>query len=188
MWFLRMLRLRARALMRSAAVDDDLRSEMEGHLERLVQEHIARGLSPEAAREAARREFGPVTQLIEQSRDARGVAFLATLAQDLRYGLRLLRRTPGFAAAATLTIALGIGATTAMFSVVDGVLLKPLAVKDQARLLIVWTSRPERGFSHWPFSHASYLGMRERLRTVSGVAAHPYAGTLPGVLHLARMP
>ena len=93
MRFLRMLRLRARALMRSAAVDDDLRSEMEGHLERLVQEHIARGLSPEAARAAARREFGPVTQLIEQSRDARGVAVLATLAQDLRYGLRLLRRT-----------------------------------------------------------------------------------------------
>jgi putative ABC transport system permease protein len=107
-------------------------------------------------------------------------AFLA----DLRYGLRLLRKSPVFAVVTIGTLALGIGATTAMFSVVDGVLLKPFPVKDQARLLVVWTSKPHRGFSHWPFSYASYVGMRERLRTASGVAAHPYAGALSAVLHL----
>src|SRR5258708_2357864 len=111
-------------------------------------------------------------------------AVMGALLADLGYGLRLLRRSPGFAVVTIGTLALGIGATTAMFSVVDGVLLKRLPVKDQDRLLVVWTSKPERGFSHWPFSYASYMGMRERLRTVSGVAAHPYAGTLSGVLHL----
>jgi len=109
---------------------------------------------------------------------------MEALLADLRHGLRLLRKSPAFALITIGTLALGIGATTAMFSVIDGVLLKPFPVKDQARLLIVWTSKPERGFKHWPFSYASYLGMRERLRTVAGVAAHPYAGALPAVLHL----
>jgi putative ABC transport system permease protein len=109
---------------------------------------------------------------------------MEALLADLRYGLRMLRKSPAFALITIGTLALGIGATTAMFSVVDGVLLKPFPVKDQDRLLVVWTSKPERGFKHWPFSYASYLGMRERLRTVGGVAAHPYAGALPAVLHL----
>ena len=106
------------------------------------------------------------------------------LSADAKYGVRLLRKSPGFAAAAVATLALAIGATTAMFSIVDGVLLKPLPVKDQNRLLVVWTSVPQRGFEHWPFSYTSYLGIRERLRTVSGAAAQPYSGTLPAVLHL----
>ena len=109
---------------------------------------------------------------------------MGALVADLRHGLRLLRKSPGFALVTIGTLALGIGATTAMFSVVYGVLLKPFPVKDQQRLLVVWTSIPERGFSHWALSYASYEGIRERLRTTSGVAAHPYAGTLSAVLHL----
>ena len=87
-------------------------------------------MTPLAARAAARREFGPMTQLVEESRDARGVAWIANVAQDVKYGARLLRRTPGFAAAAILTVALGIGATTAMFSIVYGVLLQPLPFEE----------------------------------------------------------
>jgi putative ABC transport system permease protein len=109
---------------------------------------------------------------------------MGALLADLGYSLRVLRKSPGFALITIGTLALGIGATTAMFSVVDGVLLKPFPVKDQARLLIVWTSIPERGFSHWPLSYRSYEGMRERVRTVSGLAAHPCSGTLPALLHL----
>jgi putative ABC transport system permease protein len=109
---------------------------------------------------------------------------VSTLFTDLRYGLRLLRQSPAFAVVVIGTLALGIGATTAMFSVVDGVLLKPFPVKEQDRLLVVWTSIPERGFDHWALSYESYLGMRERVRTATGVAAQPYAGTLPGILHL----
>jgi putative ABC transport system permease protein len=104
------------------------------------------------------------------------------LVADLGYALRLLRNSRVFALITIGTLALGIGATTAMFSVVDGVLLKPLPVKDQGRLLVVWTSIPKQGFDHWPLSYDSYVGMRERLRTVSGVAAHPYAGAVPAVL------
>jgi predicted permease len=109
---------------------------------------------------------------------------MEALHTDLRHAVRQLRRSPGFTLIAVATLALAIGATTAMFSVVDGVLLKPLPVKDQDDLLVVWTSIPDRGFAHWPFSYAAYVGMRERLRTVSGAAAQPYAGTLPGFLHL----
>jgi putative ABC transport system permease protein len=104
--------------------------------------------------------------------------------QDVRYALRALKAAPVVSIAAIVSLVLGIGAATAVFSVVDGVLLRPFPVKDQGRLLVVWTSKPEKGFDHWPLSYASYGGMRQRLRTTSGVGAHPYAGTLSGVLHL----
>ena len=104
--------------------------------------------------------------------------------QDLRYSVRALRVAPVVSIAAILSLALAIGAATAIFSVVDGVLLKPFPVTAQERLLVVWTSKPERRFAHWPFSYAGYLAMRERLRTTSGVGAHPYAGVLTAVLHL----
>lgn len=104
--------------------------------------------------------------------------------QDVRYSVRALRVAPVVSMAAVLSLALAIGAATGIFSVVDGVLLKPFPVKAQERLLVVWTSKPERAFAHWPFSYAGYQGMRERLRTTSGVGAHPYAGVLTAVLHL----
>jgi putative ABC transport system permease protein len=104
------------------------------------------------------------------------------LLADVKFGARMLRRSPGFTVSAIATLALAIGATTAMFAVVDGVLLKPLPVRDDRRLLVVWTSVPERGFDHWSFSYASFVGIRERLRTVTDTAAQPYAGTLPAVL------
>src|SRR5438445_11857466 len=92
--------LRVRALVRSGAVDAELADEMRDHVERIVAEHVARGMSVEAARAAARREFGPVPQLVDQSRDARGVMWLVNAWQDARYGARLLVKAPGFAAAA----------------------------------------------------------------------------------------
>src|SRR5688500_16572223 len=116
MRWLSSLRMRLRALINADAVDRDLADEMRDHFDRLVDENLARGMTPGAAREAARREFGPVVQLTEESREARGVQWAANALQDFGYGVRLMRRSPGFALAATLTIALGIGATTAMFS------------------------------------------------------------------------
>ncbi len=105
------------------------------------------------------------------------------LSGDVRYALRLFLAHPGFAAAAALTLALGIGAATAVFGVVDGVLLKPFPVKDQQRLLVVWKSAPDRGMENWPFKYRTYEAMRERLHAVSSLAAHPYADTLTAVLH-----
>src|SRR3954469_1572163 len=153
MRMLQMIRMRIRALRRSADVDAELGAEMRDHLARLVDEHVARGMPLDAARTAAAREFGPMTQLMEASRDARGVAWVPAALQDLRYGIRLMRRAPGFAAAAVLTVALGVGATTAMFSVVYGVLLRPLPYGDADRLVDIWSSAPARGLPR------AYVGM-----------------------------
>src|SRR5438093_11289263 len=102
MRWLQSLRMRLRALTRAAAVDRDLAEEMREHMDHLVEENVACGMTRDAAREAARREFGPVTQLAEESRDARGVAWIANALQDLKYGVRLMRRSPEFAAVAML--------------------------------------------------------------------------------------
>jgi len=166
-----MLRLRARALTRSDAVDSDLRAEMDEHLEQMVAESVARGMTRDAALEQARREFGSVTRLMEESREARGVAMISTLAQDLGYGVRLMRRTPGFAAAAALTIALGIGATTAMFSVVYGVVLKPLPYGDAERLVNIWSTAPKRGLPRAFVGMANVYDFKARNQVFEDIAA-----------------
>jgi putative ABC transport system permease protein len=171
MRFLHMLMTRLRALVRSDTVDAELGDEMRDHMERLVEQHIARGMTAAAAREAARREFGPVMQLMEQSRDARGVAFFFTVAQDIKYGVRLMRRTPGFAAAAILTVALGIGATTAMFSVVYGVVLKPLPYGESDRLVNIWSTAPIHGLPRAYVGMANVYDLKARNHVFEDIAA-----------------
>ena len=163
--------LRLRALLRSDDVDEELRLEMRGHLEQLVEYHMGRGLAPEAAREAARREFGPEAPLVDAARDARGVAALSDLLQDLRYGIRLMRRAPGFAAAVTLTMALGLGATTAMFSVVYGVVLKPLPYREPDRLVNIWTVAFSRGLPRGFVAMANVYDFKARNHVFEDIAA-----------------
>ena len=115
------------------ALDD----EIAAHLALLAADYERRGFTPAAARLAARREFGPVTQLRETYRAQRRLPFLDTLAQDLVYALRQLRHNPAFAAASVLTLALGIGANTAIYQVLDAVLFRELPVRDPAQLVHV---------------------------------------------------
>jgi hypothetical protein len=111
--------LRLRSLLASRRVEHELDEEMRHHLERQVDENLAAGMSPEEARYSALREFGSVDQRKEECRDARGLAFVDSLSQDLRYALPILRKNPGFTVVALLSIGLGVGANSAMFSLVD---------------------------------------------------------------------
>ncbi|MGD0200945.1 MAG: ABC transporter permease, partial [Bryobacteraceae bacterium] len=125
------------ALMRKRRLDGELESEILAHLELAERDAVARGLSPEEARLAARRSFGGIEQVKEEHRDRRSFPWIETLLRDFRYGLSSLRRDPGFAVVAVGVLALGIGANTAMFSVVDAVLLKPVPYPEPERMVTV---------------------------------------------------
>ena len=164
------LRLRVRSLFRRNRVETELDEEMQYHLDRQIGEHIARGMSPEDAKSAALRAFGSVERLKEESRDARGLNFIDNLLQDLRYGLRTLGRTPGFAAVAVITLALGIGANTAMFSVLNGVVLRPLPYKDPSRLAFLWTDDPKHGVHEEGTGYSTYEDWRRESRAFEDMA------------------
>jgi putative ABC transport system permease protein len=130
-----------RALFRSARIDADLADEMRFHVERETEANIASGMSAEAARRAARLTFGSVDAAQEWSRDDRPGAGIRQIVQDIRFGARLLVRSPVFGITGIAIVALGIGAATAIFSVVYGVMLRPLPFREPERLVSIWLQR-----------------------------------------------
>ena len=135
--------LRLRSLFKRASVERELDDELALHLELLVESHVKKGVTREEAVRRAQLEFGTLDLAKEEHRDARGLALVDEAARDLRYAVRQLRRSPGFTLTAILCLGLGIGANTAIYSFMDGVLLRSLPVSDPPSLVVVkWRSKP----------------------------------------------
>jgi len=142
---LRAFGIRLRGMFGADRADSDLAAELESHLQLHIEDNVRAGLTPEEARRQALIRLGGLEQTKQAWRERRGLPWLETLWQDLSFGLRMLRKNPGFAAVAVLTMALGIGANTAIFSVIKTVLLAPLPYKDSSRIAAVWTTNPKHG-------------------------------------------
>ncbi len=165
--------LRLRSLFRRKQVEQELDEELRYHIERQIEENISRGMTPDEARYAALRAMGGVELRKEECRDMRRVRLIEDLAQDLRYGLRTLRKSPGFTAVAALSLALGLGANTAIFSVVDPLMIKSLPVKDPEQL-VVFNTVDQRGELRERFSYPMFERLRDRTQVFSGLFAESW--------------
>src|SRR5262245_12730742 len=173
--FLIDVRVRLAALFTRYALRERADEEVQFHLSMIEQRLIESGMSPEIARKQARREFGNPTRIRERTADSWRYASLDPLIQDVRFGLRLFGRKPVFAAIVALTLALGIGANTAVFSIVDAVLLRPLQYKDPSRLVVIYLRNVhETGTSKMFDSLRDYRAF-SRARSFEQVAAGTWA-------------
>jgi putative ABC transport system permease protein len=169
-------------LWRRAQLEEQLEKELRFHLDQHAADLIARGLHPAEARRQARLALGGPEQVSENCRDARGTRWLDDLWQDLRYALRTLSQKPGFAAVALCTLALSSGATTVMFTLVDGVLLKPLPYREPDRLVMLQeqTEQATRWGNLWAFAYPNFLDCRRESRSLTLAAWRYGGGTVTG--------
>ena len=165
------LLFRLRALFRRGAMEFEMDEELRSHFENQVEKLVASGLSREEALRRARVGFGGYEQLKEECRDARGVNLIETVLHDVRYALRMLRGSPSFTAVAILTLALGIGANTAIFSVVDSVLLRPLPYRDPAGLVMLWEQSSQHKNPHNTVSPPDFLDWQSRNNVFTEMAS-----------------
>ncbi|HZF38517.1 MAG TPA: permease prefix domain 1-containing protein, partial [Blastocatellia bacterium] len=165
------LKTALRALLRRSQAESELDEELRYHIEQQIEQNIRLGMNPDEARTAARKTFGGVEQAKDQSRDARGLRWLEELWQDLRFGSRMLMKQPGFTLIAIFTLALGIGANTAIFSVVNNAILRPLPYRDPANLLTVWENYSARNQGQLPVSFPNFRDWQRENQVFVDLAA-----------------
>jgi putative ABC transport system permease protein len=166
------IRHRLRALFRRDAIEQEMDEELALHLEMETEANLRRGMSPEAAHRQAVLAFGGVEGTKEAVRDSRGVRPLEDVARDVRFACRSFGRAPGFTITAVLVLALGIGATTSIFSAVRAVVLRPLPFAEPEHLYMLWQSNPEMGGARQMASRANYLDWKERVAAFADVEAY----------------
>lgn len=169
---LKRVKRRVQALFRIDAIEREMDAEMRFHIEMEAERNRARGMSPDEAMRAARRRFGGLDQVKEACRDEARNRVFETLWGDLRYGARILRRNPGFAAVAVLTLGLGIGANTAIFSIIYGVLVRPLPYSNGEQLVILRQQAPLAGVTSLGFSVKEIEDYRAQSQTTSALVEH----------------
>ena len=157
-------------VFRPGRVERALDDELAFHIESRIDDLVAGGMSRADAETAARRQFGSPLRVRESSRDVKLLPWLDALARDVRHGVRALRRSPVFAAVAIGTLALGIGANTAVFSIVNAVLLKPLPFKDGSRLVWLWSTDPKNPAAR-SVSHPDFVDIRAQSRSLESLAS-----------------
>jgi putative ABC transport system permease protein len=169
---IRVFASRMRAWISRRQVDQDFEREMESHRELLTQENIQRGMAPDEAKRAALLRLGGLTQLKETNRELRGLPMLEAFFQDARFAFRMLRKNPGFTAVAVLTLALGIGANTAIFSVVYAVLLKPLPYTNPEQLFTAFQANTQQGVAETGCSYLNFEEWRAQNHVFSELAGN----------------
>ncbi len=166
-----------RSLFRRNTAEKELGSELRFHIERQVEENIAAGMTAQEARRVAKREFGGVEQVKEECRDIRRVNYIENLSKDIRYGVRMLRKSPSFTFFAVAVLALGIAANSAIFSIADAVLIRPLPYADANRLVIVWEDASAYGFPKDTPAPGNFSDWRSRNQVFEDVAATGFGGS-----------
>ncbi|MBO0724425.1 MAG: ABC transporter permease [Blastocatellia bacterium] len=168
------LLFRLRAIFRRRSVEAELDDELRFHLEHEVEKLTRSGLNREEASRRARLSLGGMDQVKEECRDARGVSVLESSMQDLRYGMRGLCRNPGLAILATLTLSLGMAASTVVFSIFEAALLRPMPFRNVDRVVDLWETRVDRGIDRMSFTEANFWDVRSQNRSFEEVAALNY--------------